>query len=483
MDFPDYDFKYRYLYPLLGLVLYYILTIITILTLNKYFDMLKLNVFTALLILAFLVESMVRFNAELKLKIPVVTFLLEFILYYLALLFTTGSYGVNGIYGFRNPSLWVVFLLSVVAWFHVNELAGLFNVFRVDCEKIYVKSSGRWSFDEFRRLLDYPSTWKKISKKISFINIYLLIIWAALRILNPYVVVGTIIFLIIEIFLLSLAYLDKKTIDWHIQGIERPVLLKEGWYRFIVIILILALSFAEVLPYNYSPLPLQRIGRWLNSLLPEMKPGEMPTPERPERQIPTGEIARQEQAEGINYMNIIFLVLQIILFTSFGIIILAFIIFLVKLEFKKVKNLPDFFKKFSSFFRSLVKEIFSRVKQLNITIRSSRHIIKKRRRKKEDTAREIDRIKNIKIPGNLRSMVIIIYNSMLKLLSIRGQGKKQDQTPYEYSRMIGDQYIDISEDINHLTDFYVEIVYSDHSLSKSTASLVKKIWAKVKKAL
>jgi len=482
MDFPDYDLKYRYFYPLLGLFLYYILTIMTILTLNRYFNMLELNVFTSLLILVFLLEALIRFNAGLKLKIPVFTFLIEVALYYLALLLTTGAYASKGIYGLSDPGVWVVLLLSIFAWFQVNDLATLFNVFRSDCEKIYEKSSGRWSFDEFRRLLDYPSTWKKISKKISFINIYLLLIWAVLRVLTLYIVLGTIIFLLLEIFLLALAYLDKKTIDWHIQGIERPVLLKEGWYRFIIITLIIALSFAVVLPYNYSPLPMQRIAQWLNSILSEMNPGEVPQQERPESPTPGSKIGRQEQAGNINYFQVIFLILQVLLYTSFFLIILAFILFLLKLELEKVKNLPDFMKKFIVFLKGFIKEMFTKVKQLNIRMKSSRHRIKKRKLEKKAVSQETTRIKNIKIPTNLRSMIILIYNSMLQLLSFRGQARKKDQTPYEYSKMLGSQYIDISEEIKHLTDFYVEIVYSDHSLSKSTAAIVKKLWEKVKKA-
>lgn len=477
MGYQNFDFKYRYLYPLMGLVLYYFLTIMIILTLNRYFKMAELNILTYLLIFFFLFESVIRFNAGLNLKLPKFIFVVEAVLFYLLLMFTAG-----GPHNFRDWGIWIVWAVGISVWFHVNDLTAYFNIFRVDCEKVFKKSSDRWSFDEFRRLLDYPSTWKKVSKKITLLNIPLLLIWAAYREYSLLVVTGTIIFLSIEIFLLALAYLDKKIIDWYIEGVESPLMLKKGWYSFLIIILIAALSFAAVLPDDYSPLPLQTIGSWLNSLLPQMNP-EMPIDERPDVPVQIEETNRQEKVDGLNYFQLIFFILQIILFILISLLIIIFIVFLLKLEFKNIKNLPDFFSRFFRFFRSFIKELFSRVKELNFTIRTNSCEIKRKRQRKKGLKREVSGIKNIALPTNLRSMIIVIYNSMLKLLSIRGYGRRKDYTPYEYNRMLGDKFVDIKKEINQITDIYVEVIYSDHSFIKSSTRLVKGLWEKVKKVL
>ena len=477
MGYQNFEIKYRYLYPLMCLVIYYFLTIMTILTFNRYLNILRLNTFVLLLILLFLFESIIRFNAGLKLNLPKLVFIVEAALLYFLLLFISGSP-----YSFRDWSIWIVWVLSIIAWFHVNDLTAYFNVFHVDCEKVFEKSSGRWSFDEFRRLLDYPSTWKKISRKITFVNIPLMIIWIAFREYSLLMLTGSIMILIIEVFLLALAYLDKKTIDWYIEGIKRPVMLKEGWYRFLLIMLITALIFAAVLPYNYSPLPLQTIGNWFNSIMPQISPEEMPINERPDRQIPDG-VGRQEEADGVNYFHIIFFILQLILYGLFFLLVVTLVLFLLKLEFKSINNLPEFFKRFIKFSLSFIKEIFYRVKDINFAIEASRSKIKRKYQKKKEFNKESSKIRDLKLPTNLRPMVILIYNSMLKLLSIRGYSRGKSDTPYEYSRILGKQFVDISKEINQLTAFYVEVVYSNHSSIKSTATFIKRLWEKVKRGL
>ncbi|MFP4661902.1 MAG: DUF4129 domain-containing protein [Halanaerobiales bacterium] len=480
MNSQEYNFKYRYIYPLLGLLLYFLLLIMLIFALNRHFDFFSLNIFTSLPILLFLIEAVVRFNAGLKLKIPVFTWLVE-VSIYLALLFVALGLSSSGEFnGFREPGLWIVFVMGIIGWLNINELANYYNFFRVDCEKIFGKSGGRSAMDDFRRMLDYPSVWKKLSRKVSILNFLLPLIWAIYGQYSLFLLTGTVLFVFLEFLLLTLTYLDKKAIDWYVEGIDSPA-LRGDWFKYLIIVILIAVAFAGILPYNYSPIPMEAIGHWLGSV--DIRLEEMPQDERPDIRTPTEQIGQPPEGGSVNILQIIFVIIQILIYISFLFIIIAMIFFLFRLEFRKIKNIPDFFRKFILFIRNFIREIFSSMKKLKFNFDSENSGLRKKRQEKRETGKEKKRLKDITLPTNIRSMVITIYNSMLRLLSFRGRERKKYQTPYEYGRMVVEDFKDIEEEIGLITRFYVEVSYSDHSLGESTVHLLKGVWDKLRKAL
>lgn len=478
MDSPDFEIKYKYIYPFMGVNLYFLLAVMTIQALNRQFSIINLNIFIVILLFAAMLESVIRFNAARKLKVPVFLYLIE-AASFLGLLLLLGE----GSEGLRDPGTWVVFVVSLIAWVNVQEITSYFNVFYNDSNKIFKNSNSKYSLDEFRRMLDYPSTWKKFSRKISFANIVLIVIWAVVGQFDNFIIIETIIFIICEVFLLSLVYRDKKSIDWHISGIESSLSLKEGWYSFILIILVVSLCFAVVLPYNYDPLPLEEIGNWIQSVLPDIDTREMPDYDSPSGEELVGEPDMPRGDEGPSIVEIVFFVMQSLLFLSILIIVGFLFLFLTKMELSSFRNIPEFFKKFMMFFLNYIRKMFVQIKKVNLSVRSRSRNIRRKRKRDKDKSRETTELKNISLPADMRSMIVIIYNSMLKLLTFKGQGKSKDQTPHEFSRMLKESRSDIGDEMNSITDYYVEIVYSDHSIAESTAELIKSLWKKLRKKL
>jgi len=482
MKAKEYNFKYSYLYPLLGVLLYFILSLMFFYLIEVKFEFMQLNNTLYLLLFIFLIEAILHANAALEIKIPALTFILEFAVYLFAIIIFSGRYqGLNSIFTLNNLDLFFFWGFSIFIWYQAAEICRLFEYFRKDFDKIYDRSSENWNLEEFRRLLDYPIIWPRLTRKISWLNLPLFIIWAAVGEMNSTIIVLTILFLVIEVFLLALAYLDKKTVDWRVNRIKEPAAIKSGWRKFLLFFIIFALLLAFLLPANYQPLPMDRINSFLAQRLALTEMPEMEQGENLPKNLSSGEVPNKAEEEESPLVEILFIIIQVALTLLLGFVFLSLILFLIKSELSKIKNLPQFFKVFYSFLIKALKDIFISVKEINFNLSSS---WRKRREKKKDRMnikKEAKNLKNIDLSGESNSIIIRIYNSLLKLLSLKGMGKDPAATPYEYSSYLQDKYQDLKEEINNLTDIFVESAYSDHSLGKNAVKAAKSIWKILKK--
>lgn len=483
MKSKEYNFKYSYLYPFMGLLLYFILALLLFYLLKIRSDFFNLYTSAYFLLFAFLLEAIFHYNAALDLEIPRFIFLFEHLFFLVILLFFSGRLqGLDNIFSLSNIDIYLFWLVSIFLWFQVYDFSRLFGYFRKDFIKIFDQSHQVRSLDEFRRLLDYPLIWPKIIAKISWLNLPLVILWAVMGRMNINFIYLTLIFLVIEVFFISLSYLDKKKIDWRVNGIEESKSVRRGWHRFLLIFIISALLIAFLLPANYQPLPMDQIKSWLHSKLVLR---EMP-------QIPAGNIRRQDMEEGdlsvqselmIRILEMIFLVFQLILNILFLLLVLIFILFLIKSELSRIKNIPQFFKAFYRFFINFFREFFRTIKDFNFDLSSSWKRRQEKKEQKKSARYREEELKNIDLSDNSHSIIIRIYNSLLKLLSLKGLGRNPASTPYEYSSFLEGKYQDLKEEIKELTDIFVETAYSNHSLGKNAVKAAKSIWKIIKKKI
>lgn len=484
MKAREYNFKYSYLYPLMGMLLYFILSLMFFYLLEVEFEFMQLNNILYLLLFIFLLEAILHTNAALEVKIPALIFIVEFAVYLLAIIVFSGRYqGLDSIFRLKNLDLFFFWIFSILIWYQLAELCRLFEYFRRDFDKIYDRSSENWNLDEFRRLLDYPIIWPKLTQKVTWLNLPLFIIWASVGEIQETIIVLTVLFLIIEVFLLALTYLDKKRVDWRVNRIKEPAAIKSGWLKFLLIFIISALLLAFLLPANYQPLPMDRINSFLAQ---NLSLTEMPVLEQGENQqknYSPGEISDESDKEESVLIEILFMVTQIVLILFFGLLLLALILFLIKSELAKIKNLPQFFKAFYSFLIQAFKDIFTGLKEINFNLGSSWQQRGEKKQGKKLSRQEEKDIKNIDLSGESNSIIIRIYNSLLKLLSLKGMGRDPAATPYEYSAYLQDKYQDLKEEINNLTDIFVESAYSDHSLGENAVKAAKSIWKILKKKI
>ena len=484
MKAREYNFKYSYFYPFLGVLLYFILSLMFFYLIEVKFEFMHLNNILYLLFFIFLVEAIFHTNAALEVKIPALTFIVEFGVYLFAVIFFSGRYqGLDSIFVLANLDLFLFWLFSIFIWYQTAELSRIFEYFRKDFDKIYDRSSENWNLDEFRRLLDYPIIWPRLTQKISWLNLPLFILWAAVGEMNFTFITLTVLFLVIEVFLLALTYLDKKTVDWRVNRIKEPAAIKSGWRKFLLVFIISALLLAFLLPANYQPLPMDRINSWLSQKLALTEMPELEQSERLPENLNSREQLAEVEEEESRLIEILFIVIQIILILVFGLFFLALILFLIKSELTKIRNLPQFFKAFYSFLIQALQDILTAVKEVNFNFSSSWKRRREKNKNKKTIKKETKDLKNIDLSGESSSIIIRIYNSLLKLLSLKGMGKDPASTPYEYSSYLQDKYQDLKEEINNLTDIFVESAYSDHSLGENAVKAAKSIWKILKKKI
>ncbi|MEJ6951724.1 hypothetical protein [Natronospora cellulosivora (SeqCode)] len=365
------------------------------------------------------------------------------------------------------------------------------NDFKKDSKKIYeskeakkakkLKKRKSNNYEDFRKLLEYPLAWKRIQQKVFLINLIMLVLWIVAD-FNIYIIIGTIRFLAIEIIILALLYQDKLLLDWEIEGLERPKKLKLFWNKYMIILVILAILIAFFMPQNYTLITFQQISDFFWSLLGEINiesPGfeslrEMPLAEEGRNILSSGK-------ESSWLLNLI-MSIQFIIYIVLTLIGIALVLFLINIDFDKIANIKVFLKEFIKFFIYFIKTLFSETKKIKENISNIKELIKNNI-KKSSKKKEKEYRADLAQARNISQLIRILYKGMLKLLSIKGDKKKKDLTPYEYSSFIGKKYSRSAKEINYLTRLYVENSYSPKGVKGEKRKRLKGIWEKIKNNL
>lgn len=82
-----------------------------------------------------------------------------------------------------------------------------------------------------------------------------------------------------------------------------------------------------------------------------------------------------------------------------------------------------------------------------------------------------------------RQRVMFFYLALLRRSSESGLPRKPWQTPYEYSRDLNLELAGTQDELDEMTDAFVEARYSRHEITTERASFVKTLWDRLKKAI
>jgi hypothetical protein len=82
-----------------------------------------------------------------------------------------------------------------------------------------------------------------------------------------------------------------------------------------------------------------------------------------------------------------------------------------------------------------------------------------------------------------RQQVRFYYLAMLRRGGERGHARQPTQTPYEYARTLESQIPEIDQDVDGLTEEFIEARYSPHDIPPEHVSLVRRYWERIKRAL
>jgi hypothetical protein len=82
-----------------------------------------------------------------------------------------------------------------------------------------------------------------------------------------------------------------------------------------------------------------------------------------------------------------------------------------------------------------------------------------------------------------RERVLYYYLNTLRRAEQKGVVREKDQTPYEYEPRLARSAPEVQTEIHELTDSFVQARYSQEEFSESHASLVQRLWQKIRRAL
>ena len=82
-----------------------------------------------------------------------------------------------------------------------------------------------------------------------------------------------------------------------------------------------------------------------------------------------------------------------------------------------------------------------------------------------------------------RRQVYFFYLTMIRRTNERGLARKSSQTPSEYAAMLETMMPDANEDIQKITNEFMQARYSDHRITNEDSNLAKIAWGKIRKAL
>ncbi len=82
-----------------------------------------------------------------------------------------------------------------------------------------------------------------------------------------------------------------------------------------------------------------------------------------------------------------------------------------------------------------------------------------------------------------RQQVQFYYLAMLRRSGERGHARRPPQTPYEYARTLESQIPEIDQDVDGITEEFVEARYSRHNIPPEHVSLARRYWERIKHAL
>jgi hypothetical protein len=82
-----------------------------------------------------------------------------------------------------------------------------------------------------------------------------------------------------------------------------------------------------------------------------------------------------------------------------------------------------------------------------------------------------------------RDRVQYFYLAMVRRGGQRGMPRKPSQTPREYAATLENQLPEVDDEIHSLTDAFLEARYSRHDVTPEQASLVQRIWDRIKATL
>ncbi|HLV08799.1 MAG TPA: DUF4129 domain-containing protein [Halanaerobiales bacterium] len=477
MDYNDqklknFDLKYNFLLPTLSLVLYYMLMLMVV----EAIPGLNLSLLAYSIIFLMGLEGIIAIYLYRVIDLPIFFPLLEMGFLWVLLKFFC-SFNSN-IY------LWVTWGLGIIVWLSVRDISAFYEKFNVDHREIVSYNNWKegWMVEDHKPELEYRDAWKTIKNRLFFLNLFLIILWLIIGELKTIIVLSTTIFLVIQFILLLLVFLENKKLEWNLQEIKFPPLIGQIWFKAVLLLLLVTLLGSLILPVTTGGIRFSEVLDWLNNRLSRIGDIRMEMPQNIRDNREGSLDQRVEREEGSpSLLEGIILFMFLALIAVFVLLAIGALLFLLGKDLGKFRNIFNFFNWFINYLKKLFKALLNFI--LNGFTRSQNWIkektVKREKRRKQKKAQLPDEDLSV-LSGSPGKLIYRVYVLMLKYFSTLGESRSPVQTPYEYAEKASERFPGLSEEIGGLTEFYVEEVYSDHSLKKEVIRIIKKYWQRFK---
>jgi hypothetical protein len=305
---------------------------------------------------------------------------------------------------------------------------------------------------------------------------------------------------IVVYFFLSLVLISRTRLNLLRSGwVWERVPIRPGvgarWSSYTVLLLAGAVVVALVLPTQYSLGLLDTLGYILQIIIavvqliffalatliyallslfvPNLPPPAWPAPSQPS--VP--QLPPNAAAPPIGLSEFV----QSLIFWTVFLIVTGYVVVQYLRQHPAVvdwlKHLPGM---------SLLVRAWHRVRDwfggLNQTIENLREA---RRRARQPATRATSAPRRWINPRKLapRQQVQFYYLAMLRRGGEHGHARQPTQTPYEYARALESQVPEIDQDVDGLTEEFIEARYSQHDIGPEHVSMVRRYWERIKRAL
>jgi hypothetical protein len=301
-----------------------------------------------------------------------------------------------------------------------------------------------------------------------------------------------IIYFFLALVLFSRTRLNLLRSGWRWEKVPLGRSVGAHWITYTVLLLALAAIIALVLPTRYSLGLLSTLGYLLNfvialvqtifyaivalilNLLSRLFPDMPQTPPQPQGQWQGLNLNAPPPTSADFIQSLIF---WIVFFIVAGYVVIQFLrqhpgLLAELLRLPGISFVVRVWRRLRAWFSGLNRQIEDMLEA-------------RRRARRPSTARSASaprRWINLR-KLSPRQQVQFYYLAMLRRGGEKGHARQPTQTPYEYARTLESQIPEIDQDVDGLTEEFIEARYTRHDIPPEQVGLVRRYWEHIKRAL
>jgi hypothetical protein len=382
-------------------------------------------------------------------------------------------------------------LIWLVSWHITSDLLDL-DILDPELDREVIHEIAQGQVESRRSLISFVVI---LGVALVFLAGLLRIHWRSSYQIAPpglYGVWHVVIYFFLALVLFSRTRLNLLRSGWTWERVPMGRSVGTHWITYTLLLLAIAVIIALVLPTQYSLGLLGTLAYLLNfiiaaiqtivyailalilNLLSRLFPSLPSSPPQPQEPWPGLNFGVPPPTSAEFIQSLIF---WIVFFVVAGYVVVQFL--------RQHPDIVDGLKRLPGM--SLVLRLWRRMRAwfggLNQQIEDL--LEARRRARRPATARSVSAPRRWINPRKLspRQQVQFYYLAMLRRGGEHGHARQPPQTPYEYARKLEREVPEIDQDVDGITEEFIEARYSRHDIPAEHVGLVRHYWERIKRAL